>query len=799
MRIGILGPISTDSVAELLPDLPPGTPVGTTSAPMLGSLIGALIARGHEVVAFTLVYSQTLAQPVIRVGGGAFTLYICQGRPHSLRPSQGQPGRAVDEFGLERERLLAAMRQETLDVVHAHWFYEYAAAALDQPRVPSVVTGHDDPWRVLRHMPGLYRLRRFLMARRVMREASVLTAVSPSLACRVAGFAGRPVASIPNPLPPALLEGVPSSGGPRHGPRRIGVVLNGWSGLKNGRGALRAFRLLRMRRDDVELEMYGTDFGPGGPAQAWAKQQGCDAGVRFAGELPQQQLLGRMRALDALLHPSLEESFGLVLAEAMALGVPVIAGQHSGAVPWLLQHGRCGLLVDVRDAAAIAEGLDAVLRGGPDIDERVEAARGRAGALCDGLSVAAAYETAYRRAVAAHAGRDAEAAPAVPLRVLHVLNELMPSGAEVMLRTSAGHWPRHGVHCQLLSLGAQPGPYAAPLREAGYALHHLPFEPSLRFVRQFQDLLRAEGIAVVHLHVERASMWLALAVRLAGVRCIVRTVHNNFLFHGGLRLRRVVSRTVMRLVGTRQIAISEMVRETERERFGNASTVIHNWYDSSRIVPATALQRLEARRQLGIADGCFVVLTIGNCSTVKNHAALIEALGRLERSDWCYLHVGCEEGGQPERALATRLGVAERIRFLGLQQDVSAFLRAADLYAMPSLREGLSIASLEAIGAGLPALLGNVPGLRDLQPHFRSVRLSAVDADSLAAALRELMATDAGALRAAAEADAVLARDRFGVERGVAAYVRTYGAARAVHAGDPPAGPGTTQDALPAA
>ncbi|WP_341891691.1 glycosyltransferase family 4 protein, partial [Variovorax sp. YR752] len=355
MRIGILGPIATDSVAHLLPTLPPGTPRGPSSAPMLGSLITALIARGHEVVAFTLVYAETLAQPTLRFGHGPFTLYLCQGRPHSLRPSHGHVGRAVDAFRIERERLVDAMREEALDVVHAHWFYEYAAAALDQSRVPSVVTGHDDPWRVLRHMPGLYRLRRFLLARRVMREADVLTAVSPSLAHRVAQFAGRPVEAIPNPLPAVLLGAPTAVAATPPGPRRVGVVLNGWSGLKNGRGALRAFRLLRQRRQDVELELYGTDFGRGGPAQAWARLHDCDDGVRFVGELPQQRLLRRMARLDALLHPSLEESFGLVLAEAMALGVPVLAGRHSGAVPWLLQHGHCGLLVDVTDARAIAD------------------------------------------------------------------------------------------------------------------------------------------------------------------------------------------------------------------------------------------------------------------------------------------------------------------------------------------------------------------------------------------------------------------------------------------------------------
>lgn len=70
MRIGILGPIATDSVAHLLPALPAGTVRGATSAPVLGTLIESLLALGHEVVAYTLVHTETLAAPVLRHGSG---------------------------------------------------------------------------------------------------------------------------------------------------------------------------------------------------------------------------------------------------------------------------------------------------------------------------------------------------------------------------------------------------------------------------------------------------------------------------------------------------------------------------------------------------------------------------------------------------------------------------------------------------------------------------------------------------------------------------------------------------------
>lgn len=787
MRIGLLGPIATDSVAALLPPLPPGVPRGATSAPMLGTLIEALLALGHEVVAFTLAAGQTLPPAGLRLAGERFTLVICPARSHAFRLRDGRPGRALDAFRDERAALVAALRREQLDVVHAHWLYEYAAAALDAAPLPAVITAHDDPWRVLRHMPGLYRLARFLLARRVMRAAPVLTAVSPSLARRLAAFTRRPVESIANPLPAALLAGelhVAAVAAVPRGDPTIGMVLNGWSALKNAGTALRAFARLRRWRPEARLLAFGADFEEGGPAQRWARAHGCAEGVCFLGEWPRPRLLEALAGLDLLVHPSVEESFGLVLAEAMALGVPVVAGRESGAVPWLLAHGRAGMLADVGDPHALHAALRELLAARATRGTTLRAAHERVQALCAPQAVARAYVAAYRRAIELRQAPAAAHTP--PLRVLHVLNELMPSGAEVMLRNAAPHWTRHGVQCQVLSLGAQPGPFADALAEAGYPVQHLPFAPTRRFLRDFEALLRAEGCDVVHLHVERASMWLALAARRAGVPRVVRTVHGNFLFEGWLRGRRMLSRAVTRLLGAHQVTISERVHETERTRFGNRTELIHNWFDSTRIAPPDPTQRAAARAALDVPDHAFVLLTVGNCAPVKNHPALLEALARLARRDWLYLHVGCEETGEPERALAQRLGIAAQVRFVGLQADVRPFLHAADLFVMPSLREGLGVACLEAVGAGLPALVGDVPGLRELRRHFGSLRTTGVDAQALAAALAQALQEHGPAQRAAVRGDAAIARERFGLERGVAAYVRAYRGGRDVASAAPP-------------
>lgn len=64
---------------------------------------------------------------------------------------------------------------------------------------------------------------------------------------------------------------------------------------------------------------------------------------------------------DILLHPSREESFGMTLIEAMAKGLPVVAGKDSGAVLWILYNGINGVLIDVNSPIGIAEGIKSIV------------------------------------------------------------------------------------------------------------------------------------------------------------------------------------------------------------------------------------------------------------------------------------------------------------------------------------------------------------------------------------------------------------------------------------------------------
>jgi glycosyltransferase involved in cell wall biosynthesis len=366
------------------------------------------------------------------------------------------------------------------------------------------------------------------------------------------------------------------------------------------------------------------------------------------------------------------------------------------------------------------------------------------------------------------------------MKVLHVLNELKPSGAETMLRCAAPFWQAHGVTSELLSTGPEEGSYATALRSAGYQIHHLPAKRSPGFFMQFRNLVRTGGYDVVHQHAEGASYWFGLASLAAGAR-VVRTVHNNFAFNGNLRWRRALQRRHLAALGVRYVAIAPGVHDNEKSRFGISSELVWNWIDTARFAPVTPLERQAARESWGFSEHDIVLVTVGNCSPVKNHHAVIEALAKLpDIPTLRYLHVGTETNDADERQLAIQLGVSERVTFCGWTEPRPAFA-AADLYLMPSLYEGLGLAAVEALSVGLPALLADVDGLRDLRNIIPHLIYAEPDATSIANALSHFCATPAPTWRARAAPYPGLVAERFGVERGVREYVDVYRQAGKTH------------------
>ena len=361
------------------------------------------------------------------------------------------------------------------------------------------------------------------------------------------------------------------------------------------------------------------------------------------------------------------------------------------------------------------------------------------------------------------------------MKVLHILGELKPSGAETMLLCAATFMLEQGIEGEILATGEKSGVFSSPLENAGYKIHHIPFRKHPQYFLAIYRLVKAGHYDAIHIHAEKASFWVTLILLLAGMpakRC-VRTIHNTFAFTGNLRWRRAWQRQVLSFLGVPHITISKSVQETELNCYNMPTNIIQNWYDSQRFVKTSETAYQQARQQLQLNDNDFAIITVGNCSQVKNHAVLIQAIAGLNKQNIVYLHIGIEKD-RSEQELAEQLGIANQIRFLGQQNDILPYLQAADLYVMPSTHEGFSIAATEAIATEVPVLLSNVPGLKDFAEFFNGLYYCEPNAESVRQVLASIMDQPKQTTRLSTKGNAAQAERCFGIKRGASAYISYY-------------------------
>ena len=180
----------------------------------------------------------------------------------------------------------------------------------------------------------------------------------------------------------------------------------------------------------------------------------------------------------------------------------------------------------------------------------------------------------------------------------------------------------------------------------------------------------------------------------------------------GVRFRCQLSRRIL--------AVSEAVRETllsygyDKEKIA----IAYHGVDTERFSPSPA-NRIRWRRERGIPEGACVIVSTARLAREKRLERLIRAFAASsrERPDlWLLLAGDGPLRKELEDSVASS-GAADRIRFLGLVDDVPGLLQASDLFVLPSDREGLSVSLTEAMSAGLVCIATDIPGSNEVIRH----------------------------------------------------------------------------------
>lgn len=123
--------------------------------------------------------------------------------------------------------------------------------------------------------------------------------------------------------------------------------------------------------------------------------------------------------------------------------------------------------------------------------------------------------------------------------------------------------------------------------------------------------------------------------------------------------------------------------------------------------------RIEKRKELGIPENSFVVLSIGELGKRKNHEIIIKAIAQCEETDIYYILCGEGRLESALKDLAKKHSIHNRVIFTGYRKDIVEICGCADVMAHPSRREGLGIAALEGMASGLPIICSYINGIKD--------------------------------------------------------------------------------------
>lgn len=258
----------------------------------------------------------------------------------------------------------------------------------------------------------------------------------------------------------------------------------------------------------------------------------------------------------------------------------------------------------------------------------------------------------------------------------------------------------------------------------GVILHNIHFARSplskdnIAAYLELKRIINSQGFDLIHCHTPTASILTRLAarkVRKAG--CVVMYTCHGFHFHNAAPKKNwlifyPIERFCSYFCDYIVTINKEDFNRAKRFHTKNVRYIPGVGVDIGRI-KETKVDRKLYKKSIGIPDDCIMLLSVGEMIDRKNHEVIIRALGTLQNKNIYY--VICGKGPLKEYLLnlAAELGVADNVVFLGFRKDIPELCNTADISAFPSRIEGLGLAGIEVMAAGVPLVSSNVHGILD--------------------------------------------------------------------------------------
>ncbi|MFD2698509.1 glycosyltransferase [Mesonia sediminis] len=296
------------------------------------------------------------------------------------------------------------------------------------------------------------------------------------------------------------------------------------------------------------------------------------------------------------------------------------------------------------------------------------------------------------------------------MKILQIIDSLATGGAEKLLLDSLSLYREAGIEMDVLVLKDEDYPFMQQLEAMDSCKIYKLGSGSVYQPNHIFKIAKIIGqYDIAHVHLFPAQYWAVLAKQWSGASTkLIFTEHST----SNRRIRNRFSKPIEQYIYSKFDSIAVIADEVESALLKHISLSSDKVFKINNGVDILKYKKAEvqSRDQLNLSQKDFLVIQVSSFKYPKDQATVIKALSILPETVKLIL-VG--DGPQRENceALATRLGLSNRVCFLGNRNDVPALLKTADIVVLSSHYEGMSLSSIEGMASGRPFIASDVPGL----------------------------------------------------------------------------------------
>lgn len=303
-------------------------------------------------------------------------------------------------------------------------------------------------------------------------------------------------------------------------------------------------------------------------------------------------------------------------------------------------------------------------------------------------------------------------------------------------------------------------PVDAFFEELECQVFHIPFSRSvvskenIKAYRQIKALIQREKYDIVHTHTPNASAIVRFAcrkMRKKGLK-VIYTAHGFYFCKGSPKRNWILFYPIEKIcshwtdilitINTEDYALAKKRMKACRVEYVPGVGIDLSKFDR------LGIDKAKKRSEIGVPEDSILLLSVGELNGNKNHETVIRALSRLTEKNIYYVVAGKGEKADRLIEVAKEIGVSDRVKLLGFRNDVNELLETADVYILPSFREGLNVSLMEAMSKGLPCIAGNIRGNVDLIDENGSNLFEPCSVDSCKKAIENTLSMSTEKVRA---------------------------------------------------